>query len=181
MFFASSSSSKNSLILIYSCIITSNTESSGLISWGGKPDTGFSTSNASGWNSNKLAKFLDLDIFEQKLNFAKKDSAEISALIKRFKNKKITELLVAKQEEVEEINDDIDHQTDLCKKHNDRYEELLEELLKIEEEISSIPQNIINIDELEDEINRLDVEIHRAGVKVSDNKQQIKQNQLMMN
>ena len=32
---------------------------------------------------NKLAKFLDLDIFEQKLNFAKKDSSEISTLIKR--------------------------------------------------------------------------------------------------
>ena len=42
-----------------------------------------------------------------------------------------------------EINDDIDQQTDLCKKHNNRYEELLEEFLKIEEEINSIPQNII--------------------------------------
>ena len=127
---------------------------------------------------NKLAKFLDLDIFEQKLNFAKKDSAEISALIKRFKNKKIAELLVAKQEEVEEINDDIDHQTDLCKKHNTRYEELLQEYLKIEEEINSIPQTIIDIDELEDEIDRLDAEIHKAGVKVSQNKTSIKENVL---
>lgn len=63
-------------------------------------------------------------------------------------------------------------------KHNSRYEELLEEFLKIEEEINSIPQNIIDIDELEDEIDRLDVQIHKAGVKVSENKQQIKQNQL---
>ena len=127
---------------------------------------------------NKLAKFLDLDIFDQKLNFAKKDSSEISTLIKRLKSKKISELLVVKQEEVEEINDDIDHQTDLCKKYNTRYEELLEEFLKIEEEINSIPQNIIDIDELEDEIDRLDVQIHKAGVKVSENKQQIKQHQL---
>ena len=127
---------------------------------------------------NKLAKFLDLDIFEQKLNFAKKDSSEISTLIKRLKNKKIGELLVAKQEEVEEINDDIDQQTDLCKKHTNRYEELLKELADIEQEINSIPQTIIDIDELEDEIDRLDVEIHKAGVKVSGNKTTIKENLL---
>ena len=66
----------------------------------------------------------------------------------------------------------------MCRKHNTRYEELLEEFLKIEEEINSIPQTIIDIDELEDEIDRLDVEIHKAGVKVSDNKLTIKQNQL---
>lgn len=122
---------------------------------------------------NKLAKFLDLDIFEQKLNFAKKDSSEISTLIKRLKNKKIGELLVAKQEEIEEINDDVDQQTDLCKKHTNRYEELLEELRQIELEIDSIPANVIDIDDLEDEIDRLDVEIHRAGVKVVSNKETI--------
>jgi DNA repair exonuclease SbcCD ATPase subunit len=127
---------------------------------------------------NTLAKFLDLDIFEQKLNFAKKDSSEISALIKRLKNKKIGELLVAKQEEVEEINDDIDKQTDLCKKHNNRYEELLKELADVEQEINSIPQTIIDIDELEDEIDRLDVEMHKAGVKVSKNKTSVKENVL---
>jgi len=129
---------------------------------------------------NKLAKFLDLDIFDQKLNFAKKDSSEISTLIKRFKNKKIAELLVAKQEEVEEINDDIDRQTDLCKKHNSRYEELLQEFLKIEEEINSIPQTIIDIDELEDEIDRIETDIHKAGVKVSSNKIDIGNNFLVV-
>jgi len=129
---------------------------------------------------NKLAKFLDLDIFDQKLNFAKKDSSEISTLIKRLKSKKIAELLVAKQEEVEEINDDIDRQTDLCKKHNSRYEELLEELRKIEDEISSIPAEIIDIDELEDEIDRLEVEIHKAGVKVSSNKVDFENNYLVI-
>jgi len=127
---------------------------------------------------NVLAKFLDLDIFEQKLKHAKKDSAEIAALVKRFKNKKIGEQLVAKQEEVEEINDDIDRQTDLCKKHNTRYEELLEELRKIDEEISSIPAEIIDIDEVEDEIDNYHEQIHEAGVKVAANKEQIKENLL---
>ena len=129
---------------------------------------------------NRLAKFLDLDIFEQKLNFAKKDSSEVSALIKRLKSKKIGELLVAKQEEVSEINDDIDQQTGLCKKHNSRYEELLEELHKIESEIGGIPAEIIDIDELEDEVDRLDVQIHKAGVKVSSNKEDIQKNVLVL-
>ena len=129
---------------------------------------------------NKLAKFLDLDIFDQKLNFAKKDSSEISTLIKRFKNKKIAELLVAKQEEIEEVNDDIDHQTDLCKKHNSRYEELLEELRKIEDEISSIPAEIIDIDDLEDEINNWHEQIHEAGVKVKSNENEIQSSFLVI-
>ena len=125
---------------------------------------------------NVLAKFLDLDIFDQKLKYAKKDSAEISALVKRFKSKRLGEQLSAKQEEVEEIKDDIDKQSDLCKKHTIRYEELLEEFYKIDEEISSIPAEIIDIDDLEDEIEDLDLGIHKAGVKVSANTLQIKQN-----
>tara|TARA_Y100001938_G_scaffold146795_1_gene226523 strand:+ start:2067 stop:5219 length:3153 start_codon:yes stop_codon:yes gene_type:complete len=125
---------------------------------------------------NVLAKFLDLDIFEQKLKYAKKDSAEIAALIKRFKNKRLGEQLVAKEEEVEEIKEDINIQNDLCKKHTIRYEELLEELRKIDEEIDSIPADIIDIDELEDDIEQLESNIHRAGVKVSENKKEIENN-----
>ena len=123
---------------------------------------------------NVLAKFLDLDIFEQKLKHAKKDSAEISTLVKRFKNKRLGEQLVAKQEEIEEINDDIDNQTDLCKKHNTRYEELLDELRKIDEEIDSIPAEVIDIDDLEDEIENWHEQIHEAGVKVESNTKAIK-------
>jgi DNA repair exonuclease SbcCD ATPase subunit/predicted phosphodiesterase len=125
---------------------------------------------------NVLAKFLDLDIFEQKLKHAKKDSAEIAALVKRFKNKRLGEQLVAKQEEIEEINDDIDTQTDLCKKHNKRYEELLEELRKIQEEISSIPAEVIDIDDIEDEIENWHEQIHKAGVKVKANNKTIESN-----
>ena len=118
---------------------------------------------------NVLAKFLDLDIFEQKLKYAKKDSAEISALIKRFKNKRLGEQLVAKEEEVGEIQEDIQKQNDLCEKHTTRYEELLEELRKIDEEISSIPADIIDIDELEEEVDRLENDINIAGIKVVEN------------
>ncbi|QDP62123.1 MAG: putative exonuclease subunit 1 [Prokaryotic dsDNA virus sp.] len=99
-----------------------------------------------------LAKFLDLEIFDQKFKLAKKDSADINALIKRFKNKELGKQLTIKQETIEEIHDDIDKQTDLCKKHTSRYEELAAEFAKINEEISSIPTEIVDIHEIEDAI-----------------------------
>ena len=123
-----------------------------------------------------LAKFLDLEIFDQKFKLAKKDSAEINALVKRFKNKNLSTQLVIKQETVEEIKDDIDRQTDLCKKHTNRYEELKSELDKIEEDISSIPTEIVDIHEIEDEIDNLVLKTQKTEVKIAANSSQIKQN-----
>ena len=109
-----------------------------------------------------LAKFLDLELFDQKFKLAKKDSSEINALIRRFKNKELAKHLIIKQETIEEIYDDIDRQTDLCKKHTKRYEELKTELNQIEQDISSIPTEIVDIHEIEDMIAQRHDDLARA-------------------
>jgi DNA repair exonuclease SbcCD ATPase subunit len=123
-----------------------------------------------------LAKFLDLEIFDQKFKLAKKDSSEISALIKRFKNKELTKQLMIKQETVEEIKDDIDKQTDFCKKHNNRYEELKAEFDKINEEISSIPTEIVDIYQIEDAIAERENDIIKAHSTIASYKEMVDKN-----
>jgi len=128
-----------------------------------------------------LAKFLDLEIFDKKFKLAKKDSAEIAALIKRFKNKELAKKLVIKQETIEEIKDDIDKQTDLCKKHNNRYEELKAEFDKINEEISSIPTEIVDIYEIEDAIAEKQEDIVSYNRVIDNSKKEIAKNKEIAN
>jgi len=123
-----------------------------------------------------LAKFLDLEIFDQKFKLAKKNSADISALIKRFKNRNLSSQLIIKQETIEEIKDDIDRQTDLCKKHTNRYEELRDELSKIEQDIASIPTEIVDIHEIEDVIAQRHNEVRVAMDLISTYKIDIEKN-----
>ena len=123
-----------------------------------------------------LAKFLDLEIFDQKFKLAKKDSSDISALIKRFKNKNLATQLVIKQETIEEIKDDIDRQTDLCKGHTSRYEELKAELNKLEQDIASIPTEIVDIHDIEDAISQRQEDVIEANKIIQSYKGAIEKN-----
>ncbi len=123
-----------------------------------------------------LAKFLDLEIFDKKFKLAKKDSAEINALIKRFKNKELEKNLMVKRETIEEINDDIDKQTDLCRKHDKRYQELKVEFDHISEEISSIPTEIVDIYEIEDSIYQRQDDLQKAHSSIAAYKEMVEKN-----
>ena len=123
-----------------------------------------------------LAKFLDLEIFDKKFKLAKKDSSELNGLLKRFKNKELEKNLIIKRETIEEINDDIDKQTDLCRKHNKRYEELKAEFDQINEEISSIPTEIVDIHEIEDVIAQRHHDLQKAHSTIASYKEMIAKN-----
>ena len=97
-----------------------------------------------------LAKFLDLDLFDKKFKLAKGAGSDIAALIKKMKSKNYSGQLVAKQEELEEIKEDIQKQQELCCKFTARHDELVLELTKIEEELNSRPTEIIDITAVKD-------------------------------
>ena len=97
-----------------------------------------------------LAKFLDLDLFDKKFKLAKAACSDISAVIKKMKAKNYTGQLIAKQEELEEIKEDIERQQDLCAKFTSRYDELLIDLNAIEEELNSRPTEIIDVKAVKD-------------------------------
>ncbi len=97
-----------------------------------------------------LAKFLDFDLFDKKFKLAKAACSDISAVIKKMKAKNYSGQLVAKQEELEEIREDIERQQDLCARFTSRHDELLIDLNAIQEELNSRPTNIIDIKAVKD-------------------------------
>ena len=99
-----------------------------------------------------VAKFLDLDIFEQKHKYAKKDAADIRAVIKRMESKKFEERIQKKTDLLEDIRMDIDEQIDKCKIYENSLERFDAEYEKIKELISSIPAEIIDIDQVTKQI-----------------------------
>ena len=93
-----------------------------------------------------LAKFLDLELFDKKFKYAKKDAAELSALIKRLRQKDISTSVNNKQEELVEIIEEIDSQREICDEIARRYNNLTKEHNEISQSINSMPAEIIDID-----------------------------------
>ena len=93
-----------------------------------------------------LAKFLDLELFDKKFKYAKKDAAELSALIKRLRRKDISTTVNNKQEELVEIIEEIDSQREICDEIARRYNNLTKEHNEISQSINSMPAEIIDID-----------------------------------
>jgi DNA repair exonuclease SbcCD ATPase subunit len=67
-----------------------------------------------------------------------------------MKAKNYSGQLIAKQEELEEIKEDIERQQDLCARFTSRYDELVTELNAIDEELNSRPTEIIDIKAVKD-------------------------------
>ncbi len=95
-----------------------------------------------------VAKFLDLNIFEQKHKMAKKEGADIRAVIKRMESKKFEERIQKKTVLLEDIRMDIDDQIDKCKIYESSLERFDKELSEINETINAIPAEIIDIDQV---------------------------------
>ena len=99
-----------------------------------------------------IAKFLDLQIFDQKYKLARKDAADLRGVIKRMESKKFQEQLMKKNDLLQDIQRDIDEQIDKCKIYNCSIERLETELADINETISAIPAEIIDILAVQKEI-----------------------------
>ena len=61
-----------------------------------------------------IAKFLDLQIFDQKYKLARKDAADLRGVIKRMESKKFEEQIMKKNDLLQDIQRDIDEQIDKC-------------------------------------------------------------------
>jgi len=92
-----------------------------------------------------LAKFLDLEVFEKKYRYAKDDSADLKALIRRFENRLF-------DEEVDEVKKEItlnaaalEDQKVLCEEIKEEFEIKNFQLTELNESIDSIPEDIVDI------------------------------------
>ena len=129
-----------------------------------------------------LAKFLDLDIFDDMHKAVKKDSAEMRGYIKHLNGVDWEKKLSKALREYSEILEEIETKTEQCEKHNARLKVLQEEKESIEEQIRAASQRGIDIDqtnsalseaqnqlsEAEKQIIGLSTEISIAKAKIQD-------------
>ena len=99
-----------------------------------------------------IAKFLDLQIFDQKYKLARKDAADLRGVIKRMESKKFDEQIRKKNDLLQDIQRDIDEQIDKCKIYECSVEKLSAELAEINETINAIPAEIIDVNQVLKEI-----------------------------
>ena len=92
-----------------------------------------------------LAKFLDLEVFEKKYKYAKEDSAELKALIKRYENKSFDEEISEVTTEIGLNNKMLLEQKQLCENIKESLSTKTSELEEINELIASIPEEIVDI------------------------------------
>ena len=95
-----------------------------------------------------LAKFLDLQIFEQMNKLAKADSSEMRGVIKHLNSVDWEKKLARAKAEFEEIVEDITEQQNLCEKHKSRLSELKDEQRLIQDQVEAASQKEIDVDDV---------------------------------
>ena len=95
-----------------------------------------------------LAKFLDLQIFDQMHKLAKADSSEMRGVIKHLNSVDWEKKLARAKSEFEEIIEDIQEQQALCERHSARLSELKEEQQLIQDQVQAASQREIDIDDV---------------------------------
>jgi DNA repair exonuclease SbcCD ATPase subunit/DNA repair exonuclease SbcCD nuclease subunit len=101
-----------------------------------------------------LAKFLDLQIFDQMHKLAKTDSSEMRGIIKHLTSVDWQRKLARAQAEYSEILEDIQTQQDLCEKHTARLAVLKEEQQLIQDQVEAASQRDLDIDALKDMLSK---------------------------
>tara|TARA_R110002074_G_scaffold283977_1_gene455611 strand:- start:528 stop:3683 length:3156 start_codon:yes stop_codon:yes gene_type:complete len=95
-----------------------------------------------------LAKFLDLEVFENKYRLAKEDVVELRAALKRFEGKEYNENISEALEQLKENEKETKKQQGLCDSIKKSIKHMLTELQYIKNNISNIPAEIIDIHEV---------------------------------
>ena len=113
-----------------------------------------------------LAKFLDLQMFEEKHKLAKKDSAELKGIIKHLSTIDWNKKLVHGQEALEEILEEIEQQSGLCVKLKARIKELEEEHDLIQDQLRSVEDGWIDITTIESELAEKEKEKRNLAGKI---------------
>lgn len=95
-----------------------------------------------------LAKFLDLQIFDQMHKLAKSDSSEMRGVIKHLNSVDWEKKLARAKDEFEEIIEDIRTQQTLCEKHTARLSDLEDEQRLIKDQVEAASQREIDIEDV---------------------------------
>ena len=92
-----------------------------------------------------FAKFLDLELFEQKFKLAKEDASDTRGALRRLEGRNHEEEISAAEKELEDNVKDLDKQRRKCVSYKKKIAKNQEKLKKIDLLIQSIPAEIIDV------------------------------------
>lgn len=92
-----------------------------------------------------IAKFLDLEVFEQKFKIAKEDSTDLKGALKRLESREYEEEIEQAQERLDTCRISISEHEMVCEELNSEIEQLTDKRTKLNNMIESIPAEIIDI------------------------------------
>ena len=114
-----------------------------------------------------IAKFLDLEVFEQKFKLAKDDCSDLKGALKRLESREYEEEVKDATEELESMREALSTHEGTCEELDQEIIQLTTECVKLNDMIESIPAEIIDI-----VATRKDIKQKQARVKslTSENK-----------
>ena len=110
-----------------------------------------------------FAKFLDLEIFEKKFRFAKKDAADLRGAIKRIEGRNFADEIAEAQEIFDDSEIQLEEQQATCETLKAEIETSREEISKIEHKIDSTPVDLVDIKNVLSSIQDKNIELKNAN------------------
>jgi len=124
-----------------------------------------------------IAKFLDLEFFEQKFKLAKEDSVDLKGALKRMETKNYDDEIEKHTEELQTARESLIQQQETCAALKSTLATLNEDCGKTQKIIDSIPAEIIDIAAITTEIRSKENEITALDIKISEDEGTLKTKQ----
>ena len=121
-----------------------------------------------------IAKFLDLELFEQKFKLAKEDSVDLKGALKRLESKNYDEEIEESKEELGQTRTLLQEQQDACVTLKNDLTDLVAYCTETQDKIDSIPAEIIDIAAINNSIRAKENEAISLKLKNGDNENELK-------
>ena len=121
-----------------------------------------------------MAKFLDLELFEQKFKLAKEDSIDLKGALKRMETKNYEEAIEKVSADLIHAREEMQSQKQQCEELKITLSSLTESCSEIQTKIDSIPAEIIDIVEINNQIRHRDNQIAALNLKIAEDEGTLK-------
>jgi len=124
-----------------------------------------------------IAKFLDLEFFEQKFKLAKEDSTDLKGALKRMESKNYDEEIGNALAELSGTREKLEKQRNRCMALKEQLEELNSTCTQTQEMIDSIPAEVIDIASISNQIRKKENEVTALNIKIGEDEGSLKTKQ----
>jgi DNA repair exonuclease SbcCD ATPase subunit len=124
-----------------------------------------------------IAKFLDLELFEQKFKLSKEDSVDLKGALKRLSTRNYDDEILSAQQELIQTREDLHHQQDKCDSLKGGLSTLMTQCADTQAKIDSIPAEVIDIAAINNEIRTKENQTTALKIKIGDGEKELKTKQ----